>query len=206
MAVPPTLTEKEEKLTADMRAGLIKQIVIWRLDRLGRTSSGLVHLLDELRDRRVDLVSLRDGALDPTTPTGRLIYTILSSVATYETEVRKEPVRLSGISSVQTWRRRYQDGPPARRGAPGRRAQDPLCRGRRQERAFPIAVFYLPAICPWRIAFLPLIQGPLFINVCPIPSEMILSAQIASDTPSQVMLSKFASEQRDFASDAAYPI
>jgi len=35
---------------------------------------------------------------------------------------------------------------------------------------------------------------------------MILSAQIASDTPSQVMLSKFASEQRDFASDAAYPI
>ena len=29
---------------------LIKQIVIWRLDRLGRTTSGLVNLLDELRD------------------------------------------------------------------------------------------------------------------------------------------------------------
>ena len=78
-----------DTLTTDLRAGLIRQIVIWRLDRLGRTTSGLVNLLEELRDRKVGLVSLRDGALDPTTPTGRLIYTILSSVATYETEVRK---------------------------------------------------------------------------------------------------------------------
>src|SRR5262249_15967904 len=74
-----------EKLMTDLRAGLIRQIVIWRLDRLGRTTSALVDLLEELRDRKVGLVSLRDGALDPTTPTGRLIYTILSSVATYET-------------------------------------------------------------------------------------------------------------------------
>ena len=84
----------------DLRAGLIRQIVIWRLDRLGRTTSGLVNLLEELRDRKVGLVSLRDGALDPTTPTGRLIYTILSSVATYETEVRKER-QLAGIQAVR---------------------------------------------------------------------------------------------------------
>ena len=46
------------------------------------------------------MVSLRDGALDPSTPTGRLIYTILSSVATYETEVRKER-QLAGIQAVR---------------------------------------------------------------------------------------------------------
>jgi len=85
---------------ADVRTGWIRQIVIWRLDRLGRTTAGLVNLLDELRDRKVGLVSLRDGALDPTTPTGRLIYTILSSVATYETEVRKER-QLAGIQAVR---------------------------------------------------------------------------------------------------------
>jgi DNA invertase Pin-like site-specific DNA recombinase len=89
-----------DKLMTDLRAGLIRQIVIWRLDRLGRTTSGLVNLLEELRDRKVGLVSLRDGALDPTTPTGRLIYTILSSVATYETEVRKER-QLAGIQAVR---------------------------------------------------------------------------------------------------------
>ena len=110
MAVPPTLTEKEEKLTADMRAGLIKQIVIWRPDRLGRTTSGLVNLLDELRDRKVGLVSLRDGALDPTTPTGRLIYTILSSVATYETEVDSDGELVSYRRVRRYTRGRGDDG------------------------------------------------------------------------------------------------
>ena len=80
-----------EKLTADMRAGLIKQIVIWRLDRLGRTTSGLVNLLDELRDRKVGLVSLRDGALDPTTPTGRLIYTMRLPPSTYSRDRKGLP-------------------------------------------------------------------------------------------------------------------
>jgi len=89
-----------EQLMKDLRAGLIGQIVIWRLDRLGRTTTGLVNLLDELRDLKVGLVSLRDGTLDPTTPTGRLIYTILSSVAAYETEVRKER-QMAGIQAVR---------------------------------------------------------------------------------------------------------
>src|SRR5579872_2304889 len=89
-----------EKLMTDLRAGLIGRIVIWRLDRLGRTTIGLVHLLDELRQYKVGLISLRDGALDRGTPTGRMIYTILSSVATYETEVRKER-QLAGIEAVR---------------------------------------------------------------------------------------------------------
>jgi DNA invertase Pin-like site-specific DNA recombinase len=89
-----------EQMMKDLRAGLIDQIVIWRLDRLGRTTTGLVNLLDELRDLKVGLVSLRDGTLDPTTPTGRLIYTILSSVAAYETEVRKER-QMAGIQAVR---------------------------------------------------------------------------------------------------------
>jgi DNA invertase Pin-like site-specific DNA recombinase len=89
-----------EQLMKDLRAGLIGQIVIWRLDRLGRTTAELVNLLDELRDLKVGLVSLRDGSLDPTTPTGRLIYTILSSVAAYETEVRKER-QMAGIQAVR---------------------------------------------------------------------------------------------------------
>jgi DNA invertase Pin-like site-specific DNA recombinase len=59
-----------------------------------------VNLLDELRDLKVGLVSLRDGTLDPTTPAGRLIYKILSSVAAYETEVRKER-QMAGIQAVR---------------------------------------------------------------------------------------------------------
>jgi DNA invertase Pin-like site-specific DNA recombinase len=89
-----------EKLMKDLRTGRIKQIVVWRLDRLGRTTVGLVSLLEELRQCKVGLTSLRDGALDPATPTGRMIFTILSSVAAYETEVRKER-QMAGIQAVR---------------------------------------------------------------------------------------------------------
>ena len=80
------------KLEAGIRAGKVTAVVIWRLDRLGRTASGLTTLLDELRHRKVNLVSLKDG-LDLSTPAGRLMANVLASVAQYETEVRGERVR-----------------------------------------------------------------------------------------------------------------
>jgi DNA invertase Pin-like site-specific DNA recombinase len=80
-----------EKLMAAVRAGKVSTIVIWRLDRLGRTASGLTALFEELRTRKVNLVSLKDG-LDLATPAGRLMANVLASVAAFETEVRAERV------------------------------------------------------------------------------------------------------------------
>jgi DNA invertase Pin-like site-specific DNA recombinase len=80
-----------EKLLADLRAGLVERIVVWRLDRLGRTTRGLCQLFDELGERKVDLVSLKDG-FSLASPAGRLHARILASVAEYETEVRAERV------------------------------------------------------------------------------------------------------------------
>src|ERR1035441_3463051 len=82
------------KLLAAIRAGEVKNVIVWRLDRLGRTASGLAALFAELNARKVNLVSLRDG-LDLSTPAGRLMGHVLASVAEYETEVRAERV-LSG--------------------------------------------------------------------------------------------------------------
>ena len=67
----------------------IKTVVVWRIDRLGRTASGLTALFEELRKRKVNLISLKDG-LDLSTPAGRLMANVLASVAAYETEVRSE--------------------------------------------------------------------------------------------------------------------
>ena len=80
-----------ERLLMDLRAGLIERIVVWRLDRLGRTTKGLCQLFDELGERKVDLVSLKDG-FSLASPAGRLHARILASVAEYETEVRAERV------------------------------------------------------------------------------------------------------------------
>lgn len=83
------------KLMAEVNAGKINQIVIWRIDRLGRTAAGLTQLFEELRAKKVNLVSLKDG-LDLETPAGRLMANVLASVASFETEVRAERV-LAGL-------------------------------------------------------------------------------------------------------------
>jgi DNA invertase Pin-like site-specific DNA recombinase len=71
--------------------GRVSALVVWRLDRLGRTARGLTTLFEDLRDRKVNLVSLKDG-LDLATPAGRLMANVLASVAQYETEVRAERI------------------------------------------------------------------------------------------------------------------
>jgi DNA invertase Pin-like site-specific DNA recombinase len=79
------------RLLDELRAGKLCRIVVWRLDRLGRTTRGLCRLFDDTRERKVDLVSLKDGfSID--SPAGRLHARILASVAEYETDVRRERV------------------------------------------------------------------------------------------------------------------
>lgn len=80
-----------DHLLDDMRSGKIERIVCWRLDRLGRTTRGLCQLFDELNERNVDLVSMRDG-FSLASPAGRLHARILASVAEYENEIRSERV------------------------------------------------------------------------------------------------------------------
>jgi DNA invertase Pin-like site-specific DNA recombinase len=79
------------KLLADVEAGRVGTVAVWRLDRLGRTAKGLTALFEDLRARGVNLVSLRDG-LDLSTPAGRLMANVLASVAAYETEIRAERI------------------------------------------------------------------------------------------------------------------
>ncbi|APZ95883.1 recombinase family protein [Fuerstiella marisgermanici] len=79
------------RLMKAVHAGDIEQIVVWRLDRLGRTAKGLTSLFDELPQRNVGLVSIKDG-LDLNTAAGRLMANVLASVAQYETEIRAERV------------------------------------------------------------------------------------------------------------------
>jgi DNA invertase Pin-like site-specific DNA recombinase len=88
-----------QKLLGAIRAGEVKNVIVWRLDRLGRTAKGLSDLFAELNTRKVNLVSLRDG-LDLSTPAGRLMGHVLASVAEYETEVRAERV-LAGIEAAR---------------------------------------------------------------------------------------------------------
>lgn len=78
------------KLLAVISSG--DTLVIWRLDRLGRSLSHLAALLDELRQRDIGLRSLNE-AIDTTTASGRMIFAITASQASYERELIVERVR-----------------------------------------------------------------------------------------------------------------
>jgi DNA invertase Pin-like site-specific DNA recombinase len=98
------------KLEAAIRQGRVSAVVVWRIDRLGRTAKGLTALFDELRERKVNLVSLKDG-LDLSTPAGRLMANVLASVAQYETEVRGERVA-AGQAQAKTKGKRWGGSKP----------------------------------------------------------------------------------------------
>ena len=102
------------RLMRDIQAGKVKTVCVWRLDRLGRTAKGLVSLFDDLKDRKVNLVSVRDG-LDLSTPAGRLMANVLASVAAYETEVRAERV-LAGLEVARANGKRLGPAPGSRKG------------------------------------------------------------------------------------------
>jgi DNA invertase Pin-like site-specific DNA recombinase len=92
------------KLESAIRRGQVSSVVVWRVDRLGRTAKGLTALFDDLQTKRVNLVSLRDG-LDLSTPAGRLMANVLASVAQYETEVRAERVRAGQTAARKAGKR-----------------------------------------------------------------------------------------------------
>jgi DNA invertase Pin-like site-specific DNA recombinase len=88
-----------DRLWKEVLAGKVTKIAVWRLDRLGRTVSGLSQLFEELQSRKVGLVSIKDG-LDLNTPAGRLMAHVLASVAVYELEVKNER-QMAGIAAAQ---------------------------------------------------------------------------------------------------------
>ena len=93
------------KLEDAMRTGKVSQVVVWRLDRLGRTVSGLASLFDDFHKRKINLVSLKDS-VDLSTSAGRLMANVLASVAQYETELRGERVAAGQAvarASGKTW-------------------------------------------------------------------------------------------------------
>jgi DNA invertase Pin-like site-specific DNA recombinase len=90
-------------------------LVIWKLDRLGRTVKGLVDFVADLQGRGVQFRSLTDG-IDTTTPAGRFFFHVMASLAQMERELLAERTR-AGVAAA---RRRGRMGGRKRRMTPGK--------------------------------------------------------------------------------------
>jgi DNA invertase Pin-like site-specific DNA recombinase len=90
-------------------------LVIWKLDRLGRTVKGLVEFVADLQEQGVQFRSLTDG-IDTTTPAGRFFFHVMASLAQMERELLAERTR-AGLDAA---RRRGRVGGRKRRMTPGK--------------------------------------------------------------------------------------
>jgi DNA invertase Pin-like site-specific DNA recombinase len=68
-------------------------VVVTRLDRLARSTRDLLNILDRLGKDEVGFQSLRETAIDTTTPHGRLTISILASIAEFERELISDRIR-----------------------------------------------------------------------------------------------------------------
>jgi DNA invertase Pin-like site-specific DNA recombinase len=91
--------QNREKLLQAARRREIDVVLVWRLDRWGRSVTDLLTTLQELDHLNVGFVSLTE-ALDLTTPTGRAMAGLLAVFAEFEREILRERVR-AGLAHAQ---------------------------------------------------------------------------------------------------------
>lgn len=76
-----------DTLLYDLGSGDV--LVVWKLDRLGRSMLHLLQLLEDLRENGVDFIALTQG-IDTTTAIGRMLYGQLAVFAEFEREQIRE--------------------------------------------------------------------------------------------------------------------
>ena len=96
--------EAREKLLAAARRREIDGVLVWRLDRWGRSGTDLLSTLQELEHLGVGFVSLTE-ALDLTTPAGRARAGLLAVFAEFEREILRERVRAGLAHARQNGKR-----------------------------------------------------------------------------------------------------
>ncbi len=89
---------KREELLKLARQRKIDCILVWRLDRFGRSLADLITTLDELNHIGVSFVSLNES-LDLTTPSGKALAGMLAVFAEFERSILKERVKAGIVES-----------------------------------------------------------------------------------------------------------
>lgn len=113
-----TLRPQRDELLKAARRREIDAILVWRLDRWGRSVADLVTSLNELQALDVGFVSLTE-ALDLTTPSGRALAGMLAVFAEFERDILRDRVK-AGIAQAR------KEGKPHGRPGTARRKSEAI--------------------------------------------------------------------------------
>ena len=85
------------KMTSQLREG--DTVIVWKLDRLGRSLRDLVNLIEKFNAQGVGFLSLQDN-IDTTTPTGKLTFHIFAALAEFERDIISERTK-AGLAAAR---------------------------------------------------------------------------------------------------------
>lgn len=74
-------------------------LVVWKLDRLGRTVKGLIDLINQLNQKEIHFKSITDN-VDTSTPSGRFFFHVMASLAQMERELIAERTK-AGLAAAK---------------------------------------------------------------------------------------------------------
>lgn len=89
-----------DKLMRDAADKKFDAVLVWKLDRFGRSVRHLVNAIAELESFGVAFISLKDS-IDLTTAQGRLMFQIIAAMAEFERELIRERVK-AGMANART--------------------------------------------------------------------------------------------------------
>lgn len=86
-----------QRMLEYMRQG--DQVVVVKLDRIGRNTKNLIELSEQFESAGIDFISLGDS-IDTSTATGRLFFTVLAAISQFETDLNRERTK-EGIAAAR---------------------------------------------------------------------------------------------------------
>ncbi len=104
-----------EQVRDQLRKGDV--LVVWRLDRLGRSLKHLIELMHELEEQGIGFRSVTE-AIDTTTPGGKLVFHIFGALAEFERNLIRERTK-AGLEAARA--RGRQGGRPKKKDAKQRK-------------------------------------------------------------------------------------
>jgi DNA invertase Pin-like site-specific DNA recombinase len=91
--------ENYQRLLDDIRKRKADMVLVWKFDRFARSTRELINALEEFNSLGVDFVSYKEN-IDTSTPTGKILFTMISAFAEFEREILRERV-IAGMEKAK---------------------------------------------------------------------------------------------------------
>lgn len=89
-----------QKLLDDIRKRKTDAVLVWKLDRLARSTRELLNRLEEFRTINVELISYTEN-IDTTTPAGKALFSMVAVFAEFENDIRSERI-IAGMQNAKS--------------------------------------------------------------------------------------------------------